>query len=371
MAKSKALEAARKAAEEDIKAQAGDDETGLDEDGGTDQGGEEAGLDEDEPKKPGKKPASKKAPTKKSGSKKPSSKETPAKKSANKKPADKKTPAKKSGPKADPINLDSTAVLFDVAKLTAKKNPMRKIAGDAVTFDALKKSMAKNGLFQSIIINRNHEILIGTRRHAAAKALGWKKIRATVLDANIPDDVAEWQANETAEAVHILDKARIVQEYLSGKRKIPGKKKRPTTRELAERLMTSQSMIVRFDKLKDLTKAEQKAVIEGQIAPRAMMDLMAADDDLRKELRKEAMSRVKSGKKVTTRQVAAGFKSAKMDKAALPNGITGSVGAKTSKVTISFPFNMSKGPQFDKGWKWLIQQKPKLKEAAKLAGKEL
>ena len=69
-----------------------------------------------------------------------------------------------------------------------KPHPLNeKIYGDSVPDAELKASIAENGIFNPIIINKNKEILSGTRRWLAAKAANFKKVPVLTFQSKDPD----------------------------------------------------------------------------------------------------------------------------------------------------------------------------------------
>ena len=62
------------------------------------------------------------------------------------------------------------------------KRRVRKDLGD---LQPLMDSMRMYGLLNPITLNSNYELVAGERRLEAAKALGWEKINATMLDSTV------------------------------------------------------------------------------------------------------------------------------------------------------------------------------------------
>ncbi|WP_407399344.1 ParB N-terminal domain-containing protein [Treponema sp.] len=62
------------------------------------------------------------------------------------------------------------------------KKRVRRDLGD---IEALKDSIRQYGLMNPITLNAKYELVAGERRLEAAKALGWERINAIVLDKNV------------------------------------------------------------------------------------------------------------------------------------------------------------------------------------------
>ena len=62
------------------------------------------------------------------------------------------------------------------------KNRVRKDLGD---IESLKESLRRYGLLNPITVNAKYELIAGERRLEAAKALGWERINANVLDSSV------------------------------------------------------------------------------------------------------------------------------------------------------------------------------------------
>ncbi len=62
------------------------------------------------------------------------------------------------------------------------KDRVRKDLGD---LDPLKNSLRLYGLLNPITLNSKFELIAGERRLEAAKAIGWEKINANILDSNV------------------------------------------------------------------------------------------------------------------------------------------------------------------------------------------
>ncbi|WP_295799269.1 ParB N-terminal domain-containing protein [uncultured Treponema sp.] len=72
-------------------------------------------------------------------------------------------------------------MLVKIEDIKVKKR-VRRDLGDLT---ALKESMHRYGLMNPITLNSNYELVAGERRLEAAKSLGWERINANVLDANV------------------------------------------------------------------------------------------------------------------------------------------------------------------------------------------
>lgn len=72
-------------------------------------------------------------------------------------------------------------MLVKIEDIKVKKR-VRRDLGDLT---ALKESMHRYGLMNPITLNSNYELVSGERRLEAAKSLGWERINANVLDANV------------------------------------------------------------------------------------------------------------------------------------------------------------------------------------------
>ena len=72
-------------------------------------------------------------------------------------------------------------MLVKIEDIKVKKR-VRRDLGDLT---ALKESMHRYGLMNPITLNSSYELVAGERRLEAAKSLGWERINANVLDANV------------------------------------------------------------------------------------------------------------------------------------------------------------------------------------------
>lgn len=61
-------------------------------------------------------------------------------------------------------------------------NPRRRIRTDLGDLSPLKESMSKYGQLHPIILTSDYELLAGQRRLESAKQLGWKEIKAFIID---------------------------------------------------------------------------------------------------------------------------------------------------------------------------------------------
>lgn len=61
----------------------------------------------------------------------------------------------------------------------------KRIRRDLGNLDSLKDSLKQYGLMNPITLNSKYELIAGERRLEAAKALGWERINAIVLDKNV------------------------------------------------------------------------------------------------------------------------------------------------------------------------------------------
>jgi ParB family chromosome partitioning protein len=72
-------------------------------------------------------------------------------------------------------------MLVKIDDIKTKKR-IRKDLGD---LDSLKESMKNYGLMNPVTLNSKYELVAGERRLEAAKALGWERINANILDENV------------------------------------------------------------------------------------------------------------------------------------------------------------------------------------------
>lgn len=72
-------------------------------------------------------------------------------------------------------------MLVKIEDIKVKKR-VRRDLGDLT---ALKDSMHRYGLMNTITLNSNYELVAGERRLEAAKSLGWERINANILDSNV------------------------------------------------------------------------------------------------------------------------------------------------------------------------------------------
>ena len=79
-------------------------------------------------------------------------------------------------------------MLIKIEAVIVKKR-IRKNLGD---LEPLKDSLRTYGLLNPITINSKYELVAGERRLEAAKALGWEKINAIVLDSSV-DNVKQME----------------------------------------------------------------------------------------------------------------------------------------------------------------------------------
>ena len=79
-------------------------------------------------------------------------------------------------------------MLIKIEDVIVKKR-IRKNLGD---LEPLKDSLRTYGLLNPITINSKYELVAGERRLEAAKALGWEKINAIVLDSSV-DNVKQME----------------------------------------------------------------------------------------------------------------------------------------------------------------------------------
>lgn len=79
-------------------------------------------------------------------------------------------------------------MLIKIEDVIVKKR-IRKNLGD---LEPLKDSLRTYGLLNPITINSKYELVAGERRLEAAKALGWEKISAIVLDSSV-DNVKQME----------------------------------------------------------------------------------------------------------------------------------------------------------------------------------
>jgi len=79
-------------------------------------------------------------------------------------------------------------MLIKIEDVVVKKR-IRKNLGD---LEPLKDSLRTYGLLNPITINSKYELVAGERRLEAAKALGWEKINAIVLDSSV-DNVKQME----------------------------------------------------------------------------------------------------------------------------------------------------------------------------------
>ncbi len=61
----------------------------------------------------------------------------------------------------------------------------KRVRNDLGDLSSLKESLHLYGLLNPITLNSDYELVAGERRLEAAKALGWERINANILDSNV------------------------------------------------------------------------------------------------------------------------------------------------------------------------------------------
>ncbi len=276
------------------------------------------------------------------------------------KPPKKTTPASRKPTK--PKASTEQYVTLKPSEILIPKNLLRQTESDPIKDEKLKNSMKSDGLFHAITVTKNaegrYELCHGKRRLTMAKLLKWKAIECRILDENTRPDEAEWDEEESRENIHILDKARRCRDLAT--------KKKMSQPQIAKKLKISQTMVNRLIGLHKLTKEERQMMIDGTGSPRLWMDLAKADDDERARILKE----LKAGKSVPRTQ-SGKFDSVVVPSEGLPEGMKARVTHSYMDVTVRLHMNHGKDKEFDEAWKWLNEQKKKVKIGVKAAWKTL
>ncbi|NBW86718.1 MAG: ParB/RepB/Spo0J family partition protein [Planctomycetia bacterium] len=151
---------------------------------------------------------------------------------------------------------------------------------DAADLAELTESLREHGLVQPIVVRARgdrHELIVGQRRLAAARRLGWERIPARVLDVD-DRQMAEIAIVENLQRrdLDALEKAASFKRYIA--------QWNCTQDELAKRLSVDRSTVANLIRLLELPEAVQRKLRAGSISmghARALLPLGDEDEQVR------------------------------------------------------------------------------------------
>lgn len=151
---------------------------------------------------------------------------------------------------------------------------------DAADLAELAGSLREHGLVQPIVVRARggrHELIVGQRRLAAARRLGWERIAARVLDVD-DRQMAEIAIVENLQRrdLDALEKAASFKRYIA--------EWSCTQDELARRLSVDRSTVANLIRLLELPEAVQRKLRTGSISmghARALLPLGDEDEQVR------------------------------------------------------------------------------------------
>ena len=169
----------------------------------------------------------------------------------------------------------------DIAVALVDPNPWQpRSIVDAADLAELTESLREHGLVQPIVIRARgdrYELIVGQRRLAAARRLGWERIPARVL--NVDDrQMAEIAIVENLQRrdLDALEKAASFKRYIA--------QWNCTQDELAKRLSVDRSTVANLIRLLELPEAVQRRLRAGSISmghARALLPLGDEDEQVR------------------------------------------------------------------------------------------
>ncbi|MCZ6692150.1 MAG: ParB N-terminal domain-containing protein [Planctomycetota bacterium] len=198
---------------------------------------------------------------------------------------------------------------FKLSDITVPADPLRQTPPTDEGMQRLIASMRKEGQLQPIVITRKKMLVSGQRRVDAAKALGWKDIAYITLPDNVDPYVAEVVANDTVEAIPLLDMSRrVAYEY----------SKNQSLRGVGDLFHRSASSIKYLLAAYVLTPKMKRDVMAGKISLMAAVKEATSDPAIKKYI----AEMLKTGKRARRKAVDPVSRSVRVPKEGLPENVT-------------------------------------------------
>jgi ParB family transcriptional regulator, chromosome partitioning protein len=172
--------------------------------------------------------------------------------------------------------LESARSISEEIRIGSIIEPSFKIRGDPGDIRRLAGSILREGLLEPIVVrpkDEKFELVAGSRRLAACKLLGWRKIACQIIELSdqeaLEAAIAENVARKTLDP---LEEARSFEEY--AKRYGWG-----SQAALAEKIGKSPYYVSRRLRLLKLPEADLKELLRRRNNPSVITELLAVEDE--------------------------------------------------------------------------------------------